>query len=367
MRHIRRTIVLFIALSAAPGLFAQDVLTFADGERLVGKLVHSSGMSVTFKSDAIGEVTFDWSKVKELETKESFAIIPKNVVLKRHGDTSKIAEGTVAVSDQKITVTPQTGAPQTVAVPDADRLVEKTAFDNAIQRRPGFFSDWGGTVTAGASFVQSTQKGRGFNSAINLVRIEPDEDWLVRRNRTTVDFRNVYSTLTQPGVPKVKTNIYHAATERDEYLSPAWFVFGAAAFDHSFSQGLDLQQTYGGGIGWSVIRQPNQSLDLKAGVTYVRQSFFVASSDKNLIGSSFEEDYQRGLAHGIKFTEQIIVIPTWNDTSAITATGNAQLTIPVYKRLNFTLGLTDNYLHNPPPGFKKNSFQATMGLTYALR
>ena len=35
--------------------------------------------------------------------------------------------------------------------------------------------------------------------------------------------------------------------------------------------------------------------------------------------------------------------------------------------MNFTLGTVDNYLHDPPPGFKKNSFQATMGLTYALR
>jgi len=106
---------------------------------------------------------------------------------------------------------------------------------------------------------------------------------------------------------------------------------------------------------------------LKAGVNYVRQSFAVASSDQNLIGSTFEEDYQRGLRHGIKFTQQLIVLPAWNNTDAISAIGNALLTMPVYKRANFTLGVIDNYLHNPPPGFKKNSFQATLGLTYILR
>ena len=35
--------------------------------------------------------------------------------------------------------------------------------------------------------------------------------------------------------------------------------------------------------------------------------------------------------------------------------------------MNFSIGTIDNYLHDPPAGFKKNSFQATMGLTYSLR
>ena len=42
----------------------------------------------------------------------------------------------------------------------------------------------------------------------------------------------------------MKTSIYHADAERDEYFSPAVFAFGQAQYDHNFSQGLDLQQTY---------------------------------------------------------------------------------------------------------------------------
>ena len=348
-------------------LWAQDVLTFADGERLVGKLVRSNGASATFKSDAIGEVTVDWSKVKELETKEAFAVLPKNVVLKRHADTSKIPEGNLTVADQKITVTPASGPSQTVPVADADRLVEKGAFEAAVAHNPHFYSDWGGTITAGASLVQATQESRAFNAAVNLVRIAPDEEWLVRRNRTIVQFSTAYGTLRQPATPLVKTDIFHASLERDEYLSPSWFAFGQAGFDHSFSQGLSLQQAYGGGLGWSAIKHPNTSLDFKASATYVRQSFVAAAVEQSLIGSTFEEDFSRGLRRGIKFTEQLIVVPAWNNTDAFSSTGNALLTMPVYKRMNFSIGTSDNYLHDPPPGFKKNSFQATMGLTYALR
>src|ERR1700690_4488834 len=104
-------VLLLAGLITAPALFAQDVIVFADGERLVGKFVQSNGASVTFKSDVLGEVTVDWSKVKEVQSSQAFAVVPKNVELKRNSDLSKIPAGKIAVADQKITVTSAAGTP----------------------------------------------------------------------------------------------------------------------------------------------------------------------------------------------------------------------------------------------------------------
>jgi len=81
----------------------------------------------------------------------------------------------------------------------------------------------------------------------------PNESWISPRYRTIVDFSSAYGQLTQPN-PRttVKTDIIHAGVEQDQYLSHRVFAFGAASWDHSLSQGLDLQQTYGGGLGWTV-------------------------------------------------------------------------------------------------------------------
>ncbi len=358
---------------AASALHAQkpeekkDVIVFSDGERLVGKFERSNGGSVVFKSDVIGEITVDWSKVKELTTAQTFAVIPKGVVLKKNADTSKVPEGNIAFADQKVTVTPTSGQPQTVAVADTDHLIDKGTFDKELQQSPGFLANWTGTVTAGASLVEGTQVSRTFNGAINLVSIIPDADWLQRRNRTTVTFSTSYGTLEQPTTPTVKTSIDHGAIERDEYFSSAFFGFAEASFDHNYSQGLSLQQTYGGGIGWSVIKRANESLDLKGGATYIRQEFYISASNHSLAGAIAEEDFSRNLWHGSKFTEQLILSPALTNSNVFTALANAALTLPAYKRLNLTLGTTDNYLNDPPPGAKKNSFQATMGLTYSLR
>jgi hypothetical protein len=344
-----------------------DVVVLVDDEKLVGPFEQADGTSLKFKSDIVGEVTIDWSKVKELHTSKKYAVIPKGAELHRNSDLSTIPQGTIAAADQKVTVTPAAGTPQPVNIADTDHVIEQTSFENAVHRNPGLFHDWGGTITIGASLVQATQESRNFTGALNLIQTVPDEDWLRRRSRTTLNLSAAYGTLSQPDTPTIKTQIYLGTVERDEYFTNTVYAFVGAAFQHNFSQGLDLQQTYGGGVGWSVLKQSNQTLDLKAGVTYVRQQFAGATASENLIGSVFEEDYTRGLWHGSKFNEQIIILPTWNNTDAISAAGNALITIPVYKRMNFSFGVIDNYLNNPPPAFKKNSFQLTMGLTYALR
>src|ERR1022692_4373013 len=153
--------------------------------------------------------------------------------------------------------------------------------------------------------------------------------------------------------------------ERDEYLDHSIFVFGQAVYDHNFSQGLTLQHTYGGGIGWTVIQDPNQTLDLKGSVVYIRQQF-EEPPDQDLIGSIFAEHYRRKFKRGLVADQQLFIQRAWNGTRAYSASFNTLLTLPVYKRLVASTGVIDTFLNDPPAGFKKNSFQFTLGLTYTL-
>ena len=45
---------------------------------------------------------------------------------------------------------------------------------------------------------------------------------------------------------------------------------------------------------------------------------------------------------------------------------NASLFFPAYKKINFTLSSTDNYLGDPPAGYQRNTFQFTAGITYVV-
>ena len=64
---------------------------------------------------------------------------------------------------------------------------------------------------------------------------------------------------------------------------------------------------------------------------------------------------------------QISVTPAWSILNDYSAAASGSIAVPVYKRFAFSTSLADTFLNNPPPGFKKNSFQLTTGLTYTLK
>jgi hypothetical protein len=367
---ISGTISLWVGLFGVSALDGQakpdpDVLLFTDGERLTGNFVKSTGSALTFKSDALGEITVDWSKVKELQSSAKVAVIPKGVRLRKRQDAGSIPQGTLSVQDQQVHLTEPPGtSARTIPVADAGQIVDQAGFQNALSHQPGFFEAWKGTVTVGAAVVNATQDSETFTGALNMVRLIPTESWLEPSNRTILNLNAAYGEVTQPATPSIKTAIFHGDAERDQYFSPRWYVFGQGAFDHNFSQGLDLQQTYSGGLGITVIERANETLDLKASLSYIRQQFDGAPN-QSLVGSVFAEAFNRKFKR-VTLDQHLTLIPTWNDTSAYSGAFNALLTMPVYKRLNASTGFIDSFLNNPPPGFRKNSVQITVGLTYAL-
>ena len=106
-----------------------------------------------------------------------------------------------------------------------------------------------------------------------------------------------------------KTNIFHTDFEHDKYITPRFYMLGDVMFDHNYSQGLNFQQIYGVGAGYTVIQTPIHQFDVKGDIHYERQNFIqfppplVSSANQNLIGSTFAEAYKRILPGKILFTE----------------------------------------------------------------
>lgn len=355
---------------------SRDILIFANGDRLTGTLERSDGEKVIFKADMAGEITVKWSKIQELHTDREFAVIPNGVNVKKGENPEKIPHGTLSVVNQQINLRNSSeSAAETIPTADSAYIVDQATFQNAVLNGENLFKSWNGSVTLGTSLVEATQKSNTLSGAASLLRVTPREHWLDRRDRTTLNLSFAYGTLSQPNTPDVKTDIYHVDAERDQYFTSRLFAFGLAAFDHNFSQGLDLQQSYGAGIGWTVVKNPTNELNLRSSVNYLKQQFQdqqlspgeAPEPNQNLIASTFTETFMHRFAHDIILTEQGSATPAWNNTNAYSAAGQMALTIPVYKRFSLSLTSIHTFLNNPPPGFRKNSFQFTTGLTYSLK
>jgi hypothetical protein len=351
---------------------APDTLILANGEQLSGTMERGVGDSITFKSDTAGEVTVPLSKVKELNASGGFVILKNGEKVTRK---SKWIAGKITYGDNAITVQGSTGSPETIQVKDIAFIIDETTYKKEVDGNPRPFSGWTGSVTGGASLVQATQYGENFNAGVALVRAVPTVSFLPARTRTTFNLLETYGKLTQPTIPQTtpptpdavaKTSIFHTDFEHDKYVSPRLYGFAGLSYDHNFSQGLNLQQIYGVGIGWTAIMDAKQELDLKGDIHYEKQNFVPPTTSENLIGSTFAELYHRTLPAKILFNESASYIIGWNDTNAYSAIFVAGLQLPVYKRFAMNVSATDNYLNNPAFGYDKNSFQFTTGITYTL-
>lgn len=385
---------IFAAAVAASTCFAQDkpaaaapdVLVLSNGDTLHGKFVNAVSGKVNFHSDILGDISLDWDKIKELHTGQQVAVLKSNTKVRGKGSVKQVPEGTVDVADKNVTVHPANGASEeTIPVKNAEYLVDKTTLDKQLFHHPGITTGWNGAATAGATLVTATENQYTFSGGVGLVRTVPTVSWLSPRDRTSLDFTGSFGKITQPSytipatgttpatfVPSVSTKsaIYHADAERDEYFSPRFFALAQTAFDHNYGQDLDLQQIYGGGIGWTALKTPNQEADLKATMQYEEQAFISSGSgNQNLVGSTFSASY---ILHTklVTYTQGLAYIPAYNNFHAYSANETNTLAFPAYKRLSFSVGTLDSYLNDPPvslPPTKRNSFQFTMGLTYAIK
>ncbi len=360
--------ILCQAPPAAAAKPAPDVIVFTNGDQLTGKLERGVDNSVVFQSDMAGELTIPLAKIKELHTTGSFALLRKDTKT----PTTNVQIGPITYADGTLDVTDSAGV-EKVPAAQVGFVVDQTTYEKQIKVKPSLLNGWAGSITGGATIVRETQYGSTYTVATNLTRTIPTVAYLPPRNRTLFALSETYGTLNQPAVAvtntlasQIKTNIFHSSIERDEYLSPRLYVLGNATFDHNFGQGLQLQQVYGGGFGYTVLKSPNQELDLSAELDYQKQSFFISANNQNLIGATLGETYNRKLLKGIALNESASVLPAFNNANAYSGNGMVGLTLPVYKRLAVSTSLTDNFLNQPQPGLNKNSFQFVSGVTYTL-
>lgn len=346
-----------------------DVLVFSNGDTLTGKLDHEAGGTIFFASDNAGTVQVPWAKLKELHAEEPFAVIQTGAPVRRKQGNTDIPVGTISIEGDTLTVTTKDGARQ-IPVKNIAYIVDQPTFEKNVYKKQGLTEGITGTVSAGVSTVTSTQDSASINTGVVLSRAVPPVAWMPARQRTLLNFSNSYGKVTQPNTPTVKTSILQAGIEEDEYFNPRFYLLEQAAWDHNYSQGLDLQQLYGGGAGYTAIKDAKQELDLTGIIDYTKQAFSAippaVAYTNNLIGSSFGDNYVRKFPKSIVFTEIAAINPAWNSPSDYSANVALGANFPVFKNFGFSLGLIDSYLNDPPSGFKGNSVQFTTGLTYAI-
>jgi hypothetical protein len=360
-----------------------DTITFINGDQLTGKLGKVVYGTVSFHSDVLGDLSIPLTKIKTMHTTEAFAAGSKQQHLTKKNVAEQLPAGKIELEGDTLKVLLPEGKVREFPAKDIGFMLDGPAFQRELHNESDFFYGWYGTATLGATVVKATNSAQTYTGAVALVRAIPTIAGLPAGSKTILNLSGTYGLAKDPLIvsgddvfqtPSVtKTDILHGDLEYDKFFSPMVFGLTNGSADHNFGNGLQLQQSYGAGIGLGILRTPQNDLAVRAILQYEQQQFYngltsgLGTPTENLVSASIGETWSRTFPHNLKFSEYVTLNPTFNVVRAYSGVTGASFVFPVYKNLNFSVTTTDNYLGDPPEGFLRNTFQFTTGITYTLK
>src|SRR6185437_14356162 len=102
-----------------------------------GTFIREVGGTVTFHSDIVGDINVHWSKIKELHSNTSMAVLKKSVAVYRGEIRSQVPIGPLTVSDNKITVQPTKDQAPIAPIPvkSAEYIIDETTLQKEVLKK----------------------------------------------------------------------------------------------------------------------------------------------------------------------------------------------------------------------------------------
>ncbi|MCW5576891.1 MAG: DUF481 domain-containing protein [Burkholderiales bacterium] len=332
LRNLHAAIlVFFIALPAAA-----DVVTFRNGDRLSGRVVHKHGDTLVFESAHAGTVHIAWPDVAAVETAESVELM--------------LRDGTTVFSDR---LQPATDG---VQLPDTGRTVAlgDIAYVNPGPEQSGIGIAYSGRINLSAADVRGNSSGQRFYV----------------EGEMTARAKDYRYTLAGKAERQRDAGIETAANWRadgnyDWFIHPRLFRYLRGSFEHDRPKDVDLRSTFGGGYGLQIVESERSSLSLRGGIDYVTvERIAGGSEDYPALGWGLRAAHRLGDSEIELFHDQDGFLQLAGDGGVILRSRTG-LRAPVAGRINASLQLNLDWEENPAPGRKSTDSRLLVGLGYA--
>ena len=367
MRNMQRKSLLLLMTTVllCPVLFA-DQVSLKNGDRLTGTIVKSDSKTLVLKTEAAGDVTFQWSAIDAITSAQ-----PLHVGLAG----GQMVVGPVATKDGQIQVATLTAGVVTASKESVQVIrsdSEEAVYDAAIERlqHPHLGDFWRGTLDTGLSLTRGNSATLSYTLAGRAVR-QTDRD------KITVYTTAVYGKNDTTSPSQVIAHQITGGVRADINFSARWFAFAATDFNSNALQNLDLQNVVYGGVGSHLIKTKNTQFDVFGGAGYNQEFFgaytlpnsapppatlaFPAVTQRNAEANAGEQ-FDTKLGSRSTFSETFNYFPNLSGPSGYRFTFNSVVSTAISKWLGWQFSLNDNFLSNPPTGIKGNDLLLSTGL-----
>ena len=217
---------------------------------------------------------------------------------------------------------------------------------------------WRGALGAGLSFTDGNSRSTAFNLNAEAVR------------QTANDKVRLYGTgVYSKNSGKETANLFRAGGRYDYDLTPRVFGFGGLDFERDKPGNLELRIAPSVGLGYHVIKNPNTTFDVFAGVGYVRDSFFntvfIDGSQRSTYSHAellFGEQSTHKLSDSTSFRQSFTIYPNLANRGEFRSVFDAGLAVAMSSNLSLTVGLVNRYNSEPGLNIKKSDLLFVTGI-----
>jgi len=347
-----RLIVLSLAtLFGSLSVVRAETIVMKNDDRLTGVIVHSDANHVTIKTDYAGEVSVQWSAVKDLTSNKTLFVTTSD---------KKTVSGTVAMEDTTLLVHPASAGD--VRVPVSSVAIVRSADEEAAYEKslhPGLLEDWKGGVNVGYALSRSENTTMNFTSGWNA-------DRKTLSDHIAVYASSLYSKTSAGGESAVTANAILGGLRYDRNIASRIFAFGSGDFSHDALQGLDLRSIYSAGLGIHVWNRPQTTLDVSAGGNYTREVYSGVAA-RNLGGVTAGEDLTHQIGKLVSLNEHFYFYPDLTNTGQYRFSFDGGSVTKISKWLGWQVTLSDRFVSDPPIlGTPRNTMILSTGLNFAF-
>jgi putative salt-induced outer membrane protein YdiY len=343
-RQIPLTLMALWAVHVAPA--AADVITLADGSRIIGTVERLADGKLILATQFAGTLEIDASKVTQIQTEQTVNVgmtsgdrLVGPIEWKPDLDRAVVRTelGGIPIKvDRVAAIWPEGGkSPEVVAM---EAQIAKVHEELEARK-----SRWSATLEAGLLYKEGNTDVLDARGRAELRRTWP-------RDLLKFYVSGEYSEENdRRSASEVKGGAYF-----EHLLSERWFAYAATELEYDEFENLDLRAILSFGAGYYWIKKPEHELKNRAGIGYQHESFmdgFTTDTAQMELGL----DYRLDIAPWVQFTHGTTWYPTFESVRDYRLVLDSALLFPLGRSevWKLKLGALYEYDSLPRPGFDR--------------
>jgi hypothetical protein len=324
-----------------------DVLVMRNGDRLTCEIKSLDSGTLSISLDyASGTVSINWGRVDHIESKQLFLV--------------KTQDGLVYSGSLSTPATP--GARPTkieVIEPSARRVeLDKTHVIDMQETDLGFWRPFNGQIGLSSLYNKGNQSFQySVNGDVNYTR----ERWGASASyNSTLSFSSGASNST-------RNEIELAAQRLLRWNN--WYYAGLADFLQSSEQGIQLQSTFGGGIGRYLKNTNKTMISVYGGLAWENiayQQQILPATDQQVTAALIVGQMKLFRFDKTNLSFTATVLPALSDPGRVHTNLNVAYYVKLWSNFKWNLSFYGNWDNQPPPGFSGSNYGSSSGVTYTF-